>query len=71
MRITKEISILDHEAWSGAVDTQKTIIEHGKARDFDFLMEDLYPDGMTETELNDILWFETDWIYDSLGIDDY
>jgi hypothetical protein len=71
MRITKEISLLDHDAWSGAVDTKETIIEHGKVRDFDFLMEDLYPDGMTETELNDILWFETDWIYDSLGIDDY
>jgi len=68
MRINKEISLLDHEAWSGAVDTQETIIEHGKARDFDFLMEDMYPDGMTETELNDILWHEWEWLYDLLGI---
>lgn len=68
MRITKEISLLDHDAWSGAVDTKETIIEHGKARDFDFLMEDLYPDGMTETELNDILWHEWEWLYDLLGI---
>jgi len=70
MRITKEISILDHNAWSGAVDTQETIIANGKARDFDFLMEDMFPDGMTETELNDILWFETDWLYETLGIDE-
>jgi len=70
MRIIKDISLLDHDAWSGAVDTKETIIEHGKERDFDFLMEDLYPDGMTETELNDILWHEWEWLYDSLGIDE-
>jgi hypothetical protein len=33
-------------------------------------MEDLYPDGLSETQLNDILWFEEDWIFEMLGITD-
>lgn len=57
------------EAWSGAVSTQDRIINEGKDKDFDYLIEELYPDGLSETALNDILWFEEDWIFEQLGID--
>ena len=30
----------------------------------------MYPEGIDETKLNDILWFEEDWIFESLGITD-
>lgn len=56
------------EAWSGAKDTKETILQHGKGDAFDNLMEELYPDGLSETQLNDILWFEEDWIFENLGI---
>lgn len=69
MRITKEIKLVDHNAWQGAVETQKRIIKEGKAEDFDYLVEELYPDGLSETSLNDLLWFEEDWLFESLGID--
>ena len=45
------------------------IIGNNKVDEFDFLIEELYPDGLTETQLNDILWFEEDWICETLGID--
>ena len=32
-------------------------------------MSEMYPEGVTETELNDILWFEDEWIFDTLGIE--
>ena len=32
------------------------------------ILEDLYPDGMTETQLNDLLWFDSEQIYEWLGI---
>lgn len=32
------------------------------------ILEEIYPEGMTETELNDLLWFESDMIYEWLGI---
>ena len=31
------------------------------------ILEELYPDGMTETELNDLLWFDSESVYEWLG----
>jgi hypothetical protein len=59
----------NYEAWSGAVDTYNTIEEAGKLDELDNLIEELYPDGLTETQLNDLLWHDTDWVYESLGIE--
>ena len=70
MKITSEISIANFESWSGAKETQQRIIEENKENEFDSLIEELYPDGLTETQLNDILWFEEEWIFESLGITD-
>lgn len=69
MKITNNNATLrEFEAWSGAVDTKKTILEHHKSVEFDDLIEELYPDGLSETQLNDLLWFDEDWIYETLGI---
>ena len=70
MKIFTEQSISDFEAWSGAMDTKNRIVEENKESEFDSLIEELYPDGLTDTQLNDILWFEEDWIFESLGITD-
>ena len=68
MKIISELSIVDFSAWSGAEETKKTIIENDKVEEFDSFIEELYPDGLTETQLNDILRFEEDWIFENLGI---
>ena len=68
MRVIKEVSISNFESWSGAKSTQKRIIEEGKENDFDSLIEELDPDGLTDTQLNDLLWFEEDWLFECLGI---
>ena len=61
-------TLVNFQAWSGAINTKNTIIEHGQADAFDCLIEELYPEGLSETQLNDILWFEEDWIFENLGI---
>ena len=63
-------TLVNFDAWSGAVDTKERIIQEGKADEFDNLIEELYPDGLSETQLNDILWFEEDWIFEVLDISD-
>lgn len=68
MKIVMEIGIEEFKAWSGAIDTKNTIIEQDKCEEFDSLIDELYPDGLSDTQLNDILWFEADWIFDNLGI---
>lgn len=66
MKITKEISLKDFEAWSGAKDTLNELTE-SECEQLESILEDVHPDGMDETELNDILWFENDWIAECLG----
>lgn len=70
MRVYNDnLTLRNFDAWSGAVDTKETIINEGKDKDFDYLIEELYPEGLTDTQLNDLLWFEEDWIFEMLGIE--
>ena len=71
MKITSEMSLRDFQAWSGAKDTLNKLIELDKCEDLEFILDDLYPDGLTDTQLNDILWFEDEWIFETLGIEEY
>ena len=70
MKITSEISLKNFKAWSGAKDTLNKLIELDKCDELEFILDDLYPDGLTETELNDLLWFDDEWIYETLGIEE-
>ena len=63
------LTLRDFKAWSGAKDTQETILNEGKGEEFDSLIEELYPDGIDETHLNDLLWFSDEFIYESLNIE--
>ena len=68
MKITTETSLVNFNTWSGATETKKTIIENGKSQEFDALIEEIYPEGLTDTQLNDLLWFESEWVFEALGI---
>ena len=68
MKVFEETSISDFEAWSGAENTKQTIIDNNMENEFDALIEETYPDGIDKTALNDLLLFESDWIFESLGI---
>ena len=68
MTITYELDLNSFEAWSGAKETLERIQREGKCTELENILEELYPDGMTETELNDLLWFEPETVYEWLGI---
>lgn len=68
MKISYDLDLNTFEAWSGAVDTLDRIREEGKTEALEAILEDLYPDGMDETALNDLLWFESDAVFGWLGI---
>lgn len=59
----------DYTPWAGARDTYALIDYHDKLDELDELITECYPDGLTETELNDILWFDSEWVLISLGIE--
>lgn len=70
MRVTYELDLDTFEAWSGAKNTLSRIREEGLCEQLEFILDELYPNGMTETELNDLLWFEPETVYEWLGISD-
>jgi hypothetical protein len=35
------------------------------------ILEDIYPDGITNTQLNDLFWFEPDTLAEWLGFEDW
>ena len=68
MKITKEISLDRFDAWCGAENTLDKIISEGKAQALEFILEDLYPEGMDEIQLNDLLLYEPEWCFEAVGI---
>ena len=68
MTITYELDLNSFQAWSGAKYTLDRIQREGKCGLLEQILEDTYPDGMTETQLNDLLWFDSESVYEWLGI---
>lgn len=65
----KEMSIHDFEPWSGAVNTYERLKREGKLDELDSLLPDMFgKDDVEETELNDLLWFEPDTVYELVGL---
>lgn len=69
MKLTYEMNNIDEfKAWSGAVPTREAIIKNHKQEEFMIILEDIFPDGCSETELNDFLWFDDEFIFSALDI---
>ena len=60
----------EYKPWSGAELTARIIEEEDKVEEFFNMIEELYPDGIDITQLNDILWFESEWVLEMLNIKD-
>ena len=58
---------LMNNCWSGAIDTLQVIEENGKEEELMLLLEEI-TNNPTMTDINDILCFEDEMIYESLGI---
>lgn len=72
MKIVREYNFNDlyENSWSGAIDTLDTIIKNDMENELMEHLEEIFDNQIpTETEVNDYLWFESDYIYECLGID--
>lgn len=59
----------DYRPWSGAVETWEKIVDADKVDDLEQLIKECYPDGMDSvTAINDILWFDEEWVLSNLGL---
>ena len=67
MKITSEKSLSNFEFWGGAKRNAEEL-SLSQLNEVEEILEDLYPNGMDETCLNDLFWFEFDTIKEWLGI---
>lgn len=72
MKIYTEIyELSDFTPWSEATKTWDKIIEADKDEEFIQRLDDIYPEGLSETQLNDLLWFEEEWCYELVGLNQW
>ena len=70
MKIISEKNLRDFNAWAGAVETKNLILDAGLEEEFEEIIEQCCPEGISDTNLNDILWHDRDWVLEILGIEE-
>ena len=58
----------EYTPWSGAVDVYDKISEAGKLDDLESLLDEWFDGEATITQINDVLWFDYESVFDALGI---
>ena len=69
MKIVSETPLRRFRFWSQAKENAEELTP-AQLDEVESQLEELYPNGIEETELNDFFWFEFDTIKDWLGIYD-
>ena len=67
MKITTDQSLSNFNFWSDAKENAEELT-FSQLNEVECILEDLYPDGIDETHLNDIFRFDFDTIKEWLGI---
>ena len=66
MKIASETNLRDFKFWAGAIDTVKHLTWE-QLDTIEEILSEIYPDGIDDTTLNDLFWFEEDTIAEWLG----
>ena len=72
MYVKKEYDFNDlkRNSWSGAIATLEIVEKNDKEEELMQLLEDVFYDNIpSETEVNDFLWFDDEYIFESLEIE--
>ena len=72
MEVIKDIGNyyeLKENSWSGALDTLEDIEKADKEQELMDFLEEIFADRTpTETEVNDLLWHDREYIYENVGL---
>lgn len=67
MKIIREDNLTNFEFWSGAKDNA-SMLTNEQLEEVTEALEEIYPEGMTETQINDLFWFDFEWICELIGL---
>lgn len=64
-----KVAFSEYRPWSGAKDTMEYLREKGVSMDqLEAVLEDFFTLPPTDTEVNDLLWFDPEAVCHALGI---
>ena len=66
MKINSELNLKSFEFWSGAKNHSFT---YSELNEIENSLEELYPEGASETTINDLFWFEEEFLCECIGLD--
>lgn len=66
MKVFSEINLSSFEFWGGAK-LNADMLTFDELEQLDYVLEDCYNEGISETMVNDIMWFEFEWVCEMLG----
>ncbi len=67
MRYTKDLNLTSFNFWAGAKQHE---FSYSELKEIEFNLEDLYHEKQpTETEINDLFWFEEEFLCECIGLD--
>lgn len=69
MKVTEELSLSNFYFWGGAKERAQ-MLTIDELNEIESQLNDLYPDGINAMKINDIFWFDFDWIVQMLGYED-
>lgn len=66
MKIYSEVSLPNFQFWSGAKENAN-MLTYDQLEQVESALEDIYPDGANETDINDLFWFDFDTVLEWIG----
>jgi hypothetical protein len=66
MRVYSEMSLTSFQFWSGAKSNAEKLT-YEELEQVDYMLEDIYSEGMQDTTINDLFWFDFSIVCEWLG----
>lgn len=63
-------TIENYRPWGGAIRVWQALHDANKMEQFKYLITELYPDTIDAPTLNGLLWFDSDFVFESVGMID-
>jgi hypothetical protein len=70
LKVTQEYDFdaLYNNSWGQAIKVLLEIDKEDKSEELMYFLEDIYPDGVDEVELNDLIAYDWEWLYKNIGM---
>lgn len=67
MKVLCEIRLVDFKFWCGAKSRAEQL-SYDELEQLEYILQDIYPEGVEDTTINDLFWFDFPIVCDWLGL---